>query len=70
MLELNAGLNAYKFATIWRFPKSFYHSLIRFANDLYTLYNRLNTRRLARLRKKKNMTNMWISQTINDDLFS
>ena len=69
MLELNAGLNAYKFATIWRFPKSFYRSLIRFANDLYTLYNRLNTSRRA-ITKKKNMTNMWISQTINADLFS
>ena len=40
--NLNLLLNADKFATFWMF------SLIRFANDPYTLYNPLNASRLAR----------------------
>ena len=35
MHTLKTGLNADKFATFWMFPKRF--SLIRFANDPYTL---------------------------------
>ena len=41
MHELKAGLHANKFAAFWMLPKRFYR-FIRFANDLYTLYNRLN----------------------------
>ena len=44
-----AGLNADKFATFWRFPKIL--SLIHFANDLYTLYNWLSASRLTRFLK-------------------
>ena len=48
-------------------------SLIRFANDLDTPYNRLNTSRLARFRKKQTnkQTNMktWESVKRNAELF-
>ena len=36
MHALKTGLNADKFATFWMFPKKV-SSLIRFANDPYTL---------------------------------
>ena len=39
-------LNAKTLATSWMFPKRFHHS-ISFANDPYTLYRLLNTRRLC-----------------------
>ena len=51
MHELKTGLYADKFATFWIFPERFL-SLIRFANDPYTVYNGLNASRVARFRKK------------------
>ena len=48
-----------KFATFFEVSKKFL-SLLCFANDFYTLYNRLNTSRLAWFRN--NMKNMWISK--------
>ena len=45
-----AGLNADKFATFWRFSKKCL-SLIHFANDVYTLYNWLSASKLARFLK-------------------
>ena len=53
MHELKTGLNADKCTTFWMFPKSFFtHS---FCKCPHTLYNRLNTSRLARFRKNRNM---------------
>ena len=43
-------------------PSKKFLSLIRFANNLYTLYNQLNASRLPRFRKKKH-ENMWIRKT-------
>ena len=37
MPALRTGLNADKFARFWMFPKRFYHSDVRFANDPNTL---------------------------------
>ena len=51
MHELKTGLYADKFAIFFIFPERFL-SLIRFANDPYTVYNGLNASRLARFRKK------------------
>ena len=56
MHELKAGLNGDKFATIRGVSEKFL-SLIRFANDLYTLYNQLNASRLARFWKKRENMN-------------
>ena len=49
MHELNAGLNANKFATFERFPKRFYHhSFVLQMTLVYTFYNWLNASRLGR----------------------
>ena len=50
MHELKAELNADKFATFRRFPKSFYDSFL-LQMTFYTLYNQLNSSRLTRFRK-------------------
>ena len=55
MHKLKTGLYADKFATFWMLPKAL--SIIRFANDPFTLYNRLNASRLARFRKTRKHVN-------------
>ena len=57
MHELKAGLNGDKFAAFRGVSEKFL-SLIRFANDLCTLYNQLNASRLARFWKN---VKTWIS---------
>ena len=63
---LKTGLNADKFATFWMFPKKV-SSLIRLANDPYTLQKPLNASTPTRFRKK----NMKACETVkhNAELF-
>ena len=69
MHELKTGLNADKScATFWMFPKSFFaHS---FCKCPHTLYNRLNTSRLARFRKTWKHVNPGKTQCWFVDRFS
>ena len=65
MHELKAGLNADNFCYLSEVFEKFL-SLIRFVNDLYTLYNQLNVSIPARFRK-----NMKTCQSVkrNAELF-
>ena len=56
MHELKTGLYADQFCSFLDISGKFL-SLIRFANDPYTLYNRLNVSRLGRFRKARNRMN-------------
>ena len=68
MHELKTGLNADKCATFGMFPKSFFtHS---FCKCPHTLYNRLNTSRLARFRKTWKHVNPGKTQCLFVDRFS